>query len=588
MRRTIPVLLAIIVAGAGIKPAATYAVKYVVAGYTPATGEPTVRIGLSQNAPTVSVSSAAFFLIQQTRTRTAKFSMALAVDPAAATRTVSRADLQYRAIVELDAGRILVLPKNARIRIQPGNDALLEVDNRTYRGAIEVFGNSRNTFTVVDELPLEKYLLGVVPSELSPTTFGAIEALKAQAVAARTYIVRNMGQYRNEGYDICASDNCQVYLGEGSENPLSTQAVMETEGVIATYRDQPINALYSSTCGGRTEDAQNIFEEKVPYLVSVMCEYKHPEPRAFSTSRSFPDWKDAVLSVAGVSNFTEARRFMGLPGQGEPRANDAATLSSFVRQAFYPSVITASDSGFVTEQGILPAAGTISTKEILFRLIEKKNAFEWQQGILVSWDGNVMKLTVGGQPKEFRLSPDAPIYQRIGDDRLPMRQGAWLGGELIDFRASNETIQMLAYRINFANPAADRYSRLALWQVHKTRQELDTAFKPLNIGDIQDVRVLERGPSERAVTSEIAGSGGRRTVRALRLRSLLGLRDSLFSFDVERNSRGDVLGMMFYGRGWGHGVGMCQTGAYGMALDGASYDQILKKYYTGIDLKKLY
>jgi stage II sporulation protein D len=51
---------------------------------------------------------------------------------------------------------------------------------------------------------------------------------------------------------------------------------------------------------------------------------------------------------------------------------------------------------------------------------------------------------------------------------------------------------------------------------------------------------------------------------------------------------GEVLGMTFYGRGWGHGVGMCQVGAYGMALDGASYEQILKKYYTGIELKKLY
>jgi stage II sporulation protein D len=66
------------------------------------------------------------------------------------------------------------------------------------------------------------------------------------------------------------------------------------------------------------------------------------------------------------------------------------------------------------------------------------------------------------------------------------------------------------------------------------------------------------------------------------------LRDSLFSFDIERNAVGDVLGITFYGRGWGHGVGMCQVGAYGMALEGATYEEILKKYYKGIDLKKLY
>jgi stage II sporulation protein D len=74
----------------------------------------------------------------------------------------------------------------------------------------------------------------------------------------------------------------------------------------------------------------------------------------------------------------------------------------------------------------------------------------------------------------------------------------------------------------------------------------------------------------------------------LRLRTLLGLRDSLFYFDEERNVAGDLIGITFFGSGWGHGVGMCQVGAYGMALDGANYEQILKTYYTGIDLKKMY
>src|SRR5437879_10296893 len=128
-------------------------------------------------------------------------------------------------------------------------------------------------YMVVNEFPLEDYLIGFLPTKLSPATFGEPEALKAQAVAARTYIIRNMGQSKDEGYDICATDACQVYMGQGSESPLSTQAVMETRGVIATYQDQPINALYSSTCGGRTEDAEHIFDGKVPYLVSTIREY---------------------------------------------------------------------------------------------------------------------------------------------------------------------------------------------------------------------------------------------------------------------------------------------------------------------------
>ena len=552
-----------------------------------AQNEPTVRIGLTQSAPTVSLRAAAPFSIQQNRTRTAKFTMVLALDPASA-GALNKADLQYRILAELDGGKLIVLARNGRVRINVPGDYPIEFDNRTYRGTIEVFGNARNTFTVVNELPLEQYLLGVVPNELSPTTFGQIEALKAQAVAARTYVTRNVGQYKNEGYDVCSTDACQVYQGQGTEHPLSSQAVMETRGMVATYQDQPINALYSSTCGGRTEDAENIFDEKIPYLVSTSCEYKHPEPVAFKTSRSFPDWKDAVLAVAGVSNFTKARRFMGLPGDGEPASMDLESLAAFIRRNFYPTVLTTSDVVFVTEQGILPLAGPIPLNEILFRLIDRKNAFEWQQGVLTSWDGITMKLLVANQPKEFKLSGDAPIYQRVGDDRLALREGYWIGGELIDFRANGDTIQMLQYRNNFASPAADRYSRLALWQLHKTRQELDTAFKALNIGGIRDLRVIARGPSDRVLRTQIVGSSGQTTVRALRIRTLLGLRDSLFSFDIERNAQGDVLGIMFYGRGWGHGVGMCQVGAYGMALEGATYDQILKKYYKGIELKKLW
>jgi len=547
---------------------------------------PTVRIGLNQNASTVTLRAASPFTIQQNRTRTAKFTTVLAIDPAA-TGVLTSANLQYRTLIELDGSRLIVLPKGGKTQVDAG-DVPIEFDNRTYRGKIEVFGNTRNTLTVVNELPLEEYLLGVVPNELNPVTFGEIEALKAQAVAARTYIIRNIGQYKNEGYDICSTDACQVYLGHGTENAVSSQAVADTRGMIAVYKDQPINAMYSSTCGGRTEDAENIFDEKIPYLVSTICEYKHPEPKAFTTSRSFANWKDAVLAVAGVSNFSQARRFMGLSGQGEPQSMDTPSLASFIRQSFYPSVLTTSDLSFVTEQGILPPSGNLPLKEILFRLVDKKNAFEWQQGVLTAWDGKLMRITVNGQPKEFKLSPDAPIYQRVGDERLPMRQGSWVGGELIDFRAVLDTIQLLAYRINFANPAADRYSRVALWQVHKTRQELDTAFRPLNIGGIQNMRVINRGPSDRPLSTEISGSNGRSTVRALRLRTLLGLRDSLFSFDIERNAQGEVLGMTFYGRGWGHGVGMCQVGAYGMALDGATYDQILKRYYKGIELKKVY
>lgn len=562
------------------------ALLLLTAGPTQPPSEPIVRIGLNQNAATVTIRSARPFTVEQRTTRSATFASVLAVEPGTS-GPLKKADLKYRITVELDGDVVLALAPGSRVRIAPGG-APLEIDTRAYRGALDVFGNSRNRLTIVNELPLEEYLRGVVPNELNPTAFGQLEALKAQAVAARTYIQRNLGQHKHEGYDICATDACQVYFGVLTEDPLATQAVVETRGVVATYDGRPITAYYSSTCGGRTEDAEHIFGQKIPYLVSTSCVHKDPKPLPFASSRAIANWKEGVLAVARVSTFAEAARFMGVPDRGEPPSSDPSALASFIRQTFYPTVLTASDLSFVTEQGLMPASGAAPVTDLLFRLIDKKAAFEWQQGVLVSWDGEKMRLMVAGQPKEFTLNPDALIYQRIGEDRVPMPQGSWIGGELIDFRAEGNTIPMLVYRINFANPAADRYSRLALWQVRKTRQELDTAFRPLAIGEFTDMRVLERGESERLISTEIVGSSGRRTVPALRLRTLLSLRDSLFSFDIERNAAGGVIGATFFGRGWGHGVGMCQVGAYGMALDGATHEEILKKYYRGIELTKVY
>ena len=549
--------------------------------------EPIVRIGLSQNASTVTVRSAETFTVAGRTTRAATFTAVLAVDPSIS-GPLAAADLQYRITAKLDDDASVVMPAGARVRIEPPASPL-EIEARAYRGALEIFGNTRRTLTVVNELPLEDYLRGVVPNELNPAAFGQLEALKAQAVAARTYIHRNVGQYKKEGYDICATDACQVYFGALTENALATQAINETRGVVATYDGRPINALYSSTCGGRTEDAEHIFNEKVPYLVSVSCEYKHPE-MAFATSRAVPNWKDGVLAVAGVKNFSDAARFMSLPSRSEPASTSATTLAAFIRRTFYSSVLTTSDLSFVREQGILTVGEVVPRKELLFRLIDKKSAFEWQQGVLESFDAGErrMRLLVGGQLKEFSLPADALVYQRVGDSRLPLRKGSWIGGELVEFRAEGDMIPMLIYRINFANPAADRYSRVALWQVHKTKAELDAAFRSLAIGEFSGMRVVQRGVSERLVTTEIIGTTGRTTVRALQLRTLLSLRDSLFSYDVERNAAGSAVGATFFGRGWGHGVGMCQVGAYGMALAGATYEEILKKYYSGIALQKLY
>ena len=119
---------------------------------------------------------------------------------------------------------------------------------------------------------MEQYLRGVVPNELGPLLYPEVEALKAQAVAARTYAWRNLGQFAEDGYDLCDTPRCQVYKGANTEHPLADRAIQETAGVIATHDGKPIHALYSSTCGGHTEDGHEIFlESREPYLTGVPC-----------------------------------------------------------------------------------------------------------------------------------------------------------------------------------------------------------------------------------------------------------------------------------------------------------------------------
>ena len=87
---------------------------------------------------------------------------------------------------------------------------------------------------------------------------------------------------------------------------------------------------------------------------------------------------------------------------------------------------------------------------------------------------------------------------------------------------------------------------------------------------------------------KISGSETQAVVKGLRIRRVLGLKETLFVMEREYDEAGELSHILFTGRGWGHGVGLCQVGAFGMARAGADYQEILKKYYKGIKITKLY
>jgi len=313
-------------------------------------------------------------------------------------------------------GRIRLLETGDELEhalVRPAEaSAELAVDATPYRGVLEVLPAEDDRITVVNVVPLEEYLRGVVPNELAPEAFPQIEALKAQAVAARSYVLAHLGDYSSRGYDVCATAACQVYRGSSSEHPLTDRAVAETRGTVATWRGRPIHAFYTSTCGGHTEEGAAVFEDGAPYLRGVAC----------ATERALAD-------------------------ESEP----------------------------------------------------------------------------GGQ-WEVRLRP-ADVARAVA-----------------------------------------RYG---------------------SVGRVLDLVPTRVGVSGRVVELRVLGSEGQLELRGQRVRLGLGLRESLFVLHRETDAQGAVERFVITGKGWGHGVGLCQVGASGMARAGASFEEILKHYYTGVAVSSL-
>ncbi len=145
----------------------------------------------------------------------------------------------------------------------------LRLNGRDYHGALE-FRRGDSGLTVVNRVPLEAYLVGVVGAEMGRRAPGEDEALRAQAIASRTYAIRNQGRWAARGFDLVGTVNDQVYSGTSNENPMAVAAVNATRGQILTWNNEPIDAFFFSTCGGRTETGVAAFAgADRPYLQSV-------------------------------------------------------------------------------------------------------------------------------------------------------------------------------------------------------------------------------------------------------------------------------------------------------------------------------
>ncbi len=336
------------------------------------------------------------------------------------------------------------------------DDGVLTVNGRGFRGAIETSTDDDGGAILVNTVDTGLYLASVVGSE-EPASWEP-EALAAQAIAARTYLVTHL--HRHDTYDLEGDTRDQEYDGVGNEVRSTLRAVERTAGVVATYRGAPIEALYSANAGGVTEDSENVFANALPYLRSV------PSPTD----------EIAANSSFGQSAWEWSREFTG------------PQLGDFLRARGV-------DVGTPLRIDILQttAAGRVTGARIV---------------------GNKGTKDIGKDVTRYYFGLKSTMFTVV-------------------LHPSNE-LEWVSAR--------------------------DTAR-------LHDMEVLGATRVRTRYEHTIDDSSGRR----------VGLAPTDYLYAIPARFE-------FVGKGFGHGVGMSQWGAQGMALGGASYEQILKHYYTGIDL----
>lgn len=328
-----------------------------------------------------------------------------------------------------------------------------------YAGYFQYNRMDGDNITVANLVDMQDYAKGVIPYEMSVSW--PLEALKAQALCAKSYIVFNGGRHKSDGFDVCNTQHCQVYHGANSANANSDRAVDETYGMYVTYRGNVCNTVYSSSCGGATEDSENVWGTYTAYLRGVE-----------------DNFEDLNRAKNGIWQIT--------------CTND--TLTQLLTSKGY------------TNSGVVDFYVSKYTRM-----------------------GNILEITlVDNSGKSFKFEKSAVrTFLNTNSVRFTVTTGDTAltaissGGQKTSFKTGEK-----------------------VWVVGADGNPVEVI-----LGD--DTRIL----SADGTTSGLPSSGT----------------SSTGTYVVD-------------GYGWGHNVGMCQYGALGMTERGYTFDQIIKYYFTDVEI----
>lgn len=458
------------------------------------------------------------------------------------------------------------------VQVEPLDPLPVQVGGKHYRGRFACLASETGPL-VVNRVPLEDYLLGVVPAEMG---FGQLEALKAQAVAARSFALVRKGAHAREGFDLCDREHCQVYGGVEAEAPLATQAVQQTQGWVLAFQGQPVQAFFHSTCGGHTEAAEAALTSRpVPYLPGVPCRGETvtlgggAEGSRVSEGQKWVLLAQRLASGLGAkSPLALARTLGGGSGTGTEQAMGLPDFTPLVGEG-------------VPLEGVLarflwpwpPGAEGKDPWVRVVLLAALAGVVQGREGVVVPGEGEpAWQASSGGERRS--LSGVTVLWREGGQLRLGSGSTA-AGSQALLWCAGGLCPVVEVERAE----AADQRSR---WQQWMRRFSQEAVAQRLGLASVDTLNVVARTATGRVAWVEVDGGGLKRQLSGVELRRALSLPSTWFVVAAGREAGGTVF--RFFGRGWGHGVGLCQNGAYGLSLAGWTYERILAHYYPGTRL----
>ena len=259
--------------------------------------------------------------------------------------------------------------------------------------------------TVVNVVPVESYLYSVVCREMSPSW--EVEALKAQAVCARNFALGRINYHKKYGFDVCRTVCCQAYASTADNSESVHEAVDETRGELLFYGDKLVQAVYSSSMGKRTENVENVWGSKFPYLVSVENPYEDTDniyngkwTKTLTKERATEIMNNRGYNIGEVTNITVLERTpadsvlkLQVTGTNGSKVFERESCRTIFSEVTYSQRYTVSKGGEITYPLVNIIGGKVaaSVKTDGVFVIGKDGKESKISGSLTAYDGKTTK-----------------------------------------------------------------------------------------------------------------------------------------------------------------------------------------------------